>query len=275
MLSVKLYVSSHKEFPIPKHPLIQGIYLGNHVDLLPKDNTGENISHKNPYYCELTAQYWVWKNQVADYYGFFHYRRYLSPRTRNSLPYSIEKLPNEFCLNRMDFSKFQELVYDYDLIAPKGEEMHLSVEAHYASAPDHHKKHLDIAKKSLVEMWPEYENSMEVYFSQSKIYFGNMYIMSRAVFLDYCAWLFPVLEDLEAEIDFDSLSVAEQRVIGYVAERLFGVYYTHRKEDLRVLEVPRVDFEPNFRVRTGKKLVNFLLPPESKRRFWVKGCRKK
>ena len=40
------------------------------------DNDGENISSKNPMYCELTAQYWAWKNADADYYGFCHYRRY-------------------------------------------------------------------------------------------------------------------------------------------------------------------------------------------------------
>ena len=46
---------------------------------MPGDDTGDNISAKNPLFCELTLQYWVWKNRMdADYIGFLHYRRQLN-----------------------------------------------------------------------------------------------------------------------------------------------------------------------------------------------------
>ena len=80
--TIKIYVVCHKKSYVPKNPYLYPIQVGASIagtrlsDMLD-DDEGDNISEKNKSYCELTAQYWAWKNDDADYYGFFHYRRYL------------------------------------------------------------------------------------------------------------------------------------------------------------------------------------------------------
>ena len=83
MSRIKILVSCHKETDYIKNEIFQPIQLGcaNTELRMPEmlyDDVGDNISSLNPAYCELTAQYWAWKNMDADYYGFCHYRRYFS-----------------------------------------------------------------------------------------------------------------------------------------------------------------------------------------------------
>ena len=78
---IKIFVSAHKPAVFPKAASIIPIQVGaENAPVLFQDtlhdNEGDNISSLNPMYCELTAQYWAWKNTDADYYGFCHYRRY-------------------------------------------------------------------------------------------------------------------------------------------------------------------------------------------------------
>ena len=80
-MGVKTMVASHKKCEIPKDCLYLPILVGKALNLnkdfgYQGDNSGENISKKNPYYCELTAVYWRWKNLKADYIRLAHYRRY-------------------------------------------------------------------------------------------------------------------------------------------------------------------------------------------------------
>lgn len=49
----------------------------------------DNIAHLNYFYCELSAQYWVWKNYFSNYtyIGFEQYRRHFCiDKTKNTAP---------------------------------------------------------------------------------------------------------------------------------------------------------------------------------------------
>ena len=67
MKKISMYVVTHKKvdkkFDDNMYKFIQ---VGKSVDDASinevKDNTGDNISKKNSNYCELTAMYWIWKN---------------------------------------------------------------------------------------------------------------------------------------------------------------------------------------------------------------------
>lgn len=274
MAEMKLMVSCHQKTAVPTSPLLHPVQVGTALsgERFPgffHDDEGENISSQNRSYCELTAQYWAWKNLRADYCGFFHYRRYLYPDTGAKRPYRIEGTPTPELLDRLGYDRFSDLIGQYDLILPKGEDMHLSVREHYASAPFHHRKDLELMETLVRERCPDYVPAMEKYLSRTECYFGNIFIAGWAVFEDYCGWLFPLLEEFDRRADTAGYGPQEQRVEGYLAERLLGVWATHHRE-LRQLELPRVHFIEDPAQRRKQRLVNFLLPPGSKRRSVVK-----
>ncbi len=276
MADIKLFVCCHQPFPVPKHPLLVPVQVGSaladsHFAGFVHDDEGENISVKNRSYCELTAQYWAWKNVEADYYGFFHYRRYLYPDMNAKRPYRLEGEPTVQVLEKLGYERFAKYIEQYDLIVPKGENMYIPVREHYADAPFHHGKDLKIVEEIIRERFPAYIPAMEEYLSGTVCYFGNIYIMKRPVFRDYCGWLFPILEEFDRRTDVSGYSAQELRVDGYLAERLLGIYLTFVGQEHQTLELPRV----HFGERLKRKAIYRLFPPGTRRRATVKGLGRK
>lgn len=58
MSNIKIFICAHKEVSLPKHPYFLPIQAGAALhDLIigyQPDNEGDNISIKNPHFCELT-----------------------------------------------------------------------------------------------------------------------------------------------------------------------------------------------------------------------------
>ena len=79
-MKIVMIVAAHKAYRMPEDPMYLPLHVGKAGKSLELgfqgDDTGDNISEKNPEYCELTGLYWAWKNLDADYIGLSHYRRY-------------------------------------------------------------------------------------------------------------------------------------------------------------------------------------------------------
>ena len=103
--------------------------------------------------------------------------------------------------------------------------------------------------------------------------------MKHDLFHQYCSWLFPILEEFDQRNNWDKYhgNDAAMRVDGYLAERLFGIWYTHLKqtERIKTYELSRVHFAAIDGGKGGlqkMKLVNAILPPGTRRRSMVSRC---
>jgi lipopolysaccharide biosynthesis glycosyltransferase len=245
MKNVKIFVSCHKESFVPENTYFVPVQVGaaltdKRLAGMTPDNTGDNISHKNKSFCELTAQYWVWKNVDADYYGFCHYRRYFS--------FNSEKLDcdgwktvcrhylNKTAINEMQVNdeQIKKQVLPYDIITPTAvplrEVNFKSVYEQYKAAHKLNIEDVDTVMEIIKERHPEFTKAAEKYIYGSTAYFCNMFIMKKELFYEYCEWLFDILFEFERRWDPSLRSEEGLRTPGHLGERLFGVYVTWLKE---------------------------------------------
>lgn len=227
-MNTKILVCIHK----PGRSLQNEVFLPIHVgktlsskDLgIQGDNTGKNISEKNREYCELTAHYWAWKNlENVDYIGLFHYRRYLdldrrSPRLRNII--SADKLTVPRCDIKNELSNCDIL-----LSTPYYYSVSNKIEYCYS----HIREDYDILEQVVQELYPEYRKAFrQIMLKRNRQSVGNLFVTRWSIFDAYSQWLFDILFETEKRIKLSPYPY-QQRVFGFMAERLLDVYCYHHK----------------------------------------------
>ena len=211
------------------------------------DNSGENISTLNPYYCELTGLYWAWRNLACDYLGLVHYRRYFTKMTKK---YNESINIDDVILNRYEI---EELLENSEVIVPKRRKYYIeTLYSHYDHTFDG--SHLDLARKMIEMKNPEYLSSFDKVMKQRSGYMFNMFIMKKELADDYFSWLFPILDSMYESIDLSDLTDFEARLFGRVSEILFNVWLD--KNDLKIKEIPFMYME---KVDLFKKGMSFLM----------------
>lgn len=182
------------------------------------DDSGENISDRNSNYCELTALYWMWKNQrdFVDYCGLFHYRRFLEIAEDDIL-----RLKNN----------------DVDVILPYP----MMCEPNIS---EHHKRYVsdnewEIMIDVIKEIHPEYTNSFKEIFEKSYMYNYNMFIAKKEILKNFCQWLFPILDAIYEKSQPKGRE-RNDRYIGYIGENLLTLYFMHNKDKYKIYHTKRI-----------------------------------
>lgn len=214
-MSIKLFIMTHKPFTPPPDPMYVPLHVGRAgaSDLgYLGDDSMDSISTDNPYFCELTGMYWLWKNyHASDYIGICHYRRYLI-NEKGSL---------------FTESQLEKLLSEYDMVTTKL--LTLTCSYYEGFGENHHRKDLILTGNVLKEKYPEYADTFDRLVHGPHTYFGNIFIASKKEYDRYCTWLFDILFEVQKHTDFTGYNDYEKRLFGFLSEFLQTVWIRYHR----------------------------------------------
>lgn len=239
--TITVGVATHKPYRMPDDPMYLPLHVGAalHPDVcagMTGDDSGDNISDRNGCYCELTGLYWLWKNCDADYKGLVHYRRHLGSARLGA------RLKRDRFERIVGSDEVRALLAEHDIIVAKKRHYYIeTVYSHYAHT--FHAEQFDACRQVLADMAPDYAPAWDRLMASTGAHIFNMFIMRRERFDAYCAWLFPLLFELERRLDPAQYGDAFQaRYLGRVSERLLDPWLA--TNGYGFAELPVVSPEP-------------------------------
>lgn len=275
MSEIKIFVThiSNKEDASINNGLMVDVVAGADYQTKPlpdgwvPDNTRDHISKKNKSYCELTTQYWAWKNVEADYYGFCHYRRFLSlsdkkyksndPGHRGQVYVKVLNDTTAHLYHLDDDQSAQKFIERYDCILPQKQNVsqlptpigrQRSVYKHFESHNRLFMNGTDLKTLLSVisELYPDYSNDAKEFLASSYFWGYNCFILKKEYFFQLCEFEFSILEEMEKRIDTSLYNQQMARMPGFMGEIVSCIFFYHlikHTQTLKVAEVQLLYFE--------------------------------
>ncbi len=233
-MDIKIYIATHKRYPMPHTECYVPLYVGKNGREgigYKGDDTGDNISALNPYFCELTGLYYAWKNESYDAIGLVHYRRYFkgsgayhdstvrdSGSGSSAGSYVIKQLAKVITKEEA-----QQLFETADVILPKKRNYYIeSLYSHYAHTL--YVEPLDETGRIIAQKYPEYSAEFERLHRRKSAHMLNMFLMKKSVADEYFEWLFDILFELYRRTDASRYDKFHARFYGRISELLLDVY---------------------------------------------------
>ena len=200
---------------------------GREKFLVDVPHAGDNIDRLNPWYCELTGLYWMWRNRSTEYVGLEHYRRFFAS-------VKTEK-------RRMGIAEAQEII----------EGGHDMIVTEYFHGPRYtaldwfrDSNYLRYLEKFMSVLSKADRDGFDGYLRRHSLIQCNMFIGRRRVMERWCEFIFDVLSRYDRA---ERPGEGNRRMDGYFAEHFFG--YWLERERVPVLKAPKVEID--YVVRAG------------------------
>lgn len=289
MSDIKIFVTHtpNRDTMKVQNPLLYNVIAGSDFQTrettegIYRDNQGENISSLNKSYCELTTQYWAWKNIEADYYGFCHYRRFFSFNNEKikvsdwgtiEYDYLDERAMQELHFNEPDMRSYIE---NYDFLIAEGVPASCmnarTVYDHYRKAPELHIQDVTLFLDIIKEKYSYLSETAAEFFDGKTFYPCNMFIMKKELFQEYSAILFDVLGEFEKRADMSEYSREGYRTTGHLGERMTGIYYLYlqkqkkyRLGEIQIALIHNADEETEIKQEPSENVVPVVLAANQK-----------
>ena len=236
-MEIKVIVAAHKEYPMPQDPMYLPLQVGaagKESIGWQRDDAGEQISEKNPTYCELTGLYWAWKNLDCTHLGMVHYRRHFKG---SAAPFGV-----------LSQAEAQKLLERTDCIVPARQRYYIeTIYSHYQHT--HYEQDLRKTRQILERDFPDYVQAFDRHMKERSGHMFNMFIMKKELADDWCRFCFAVLSALEQEIDLSGYDEYQARVFGRISEILLDVWLI--RNEISYAEVPLVYTEKINWVKKG------------------------
>ncbi len=198
------------------------------------DDTGDNISEKNPSFSELTALYWVWKNVREEYIGWSHYRRRLE-LSEQEIEYYIQQ--------GVDAILAEPVIFQSEGEVQNIRELYISY--HTADAWE---TMMEVIRRRDSECYVH----IEALSQGTEMFPACMGIYKYEHFERYCAWVFPILEEVYSIIG-EKWDRYQNRYIAFLAERLHSFYFMHYEPDMQIVTVPIREYKSKSKSISDRK----------------------
>ena len=240
-----IIIATHKKYPMPSDSIYLPLHVGKNHQTgfgFQGDDTGKNITEKNPGFCELTGLYWAWQNLDSDYIGLAHYRRHFRGGHKGKDKFS-QIITRE---------ELEPLLQKTDIVLPKKRRYYIeTIKNHYCHTM--HEETLEETIKIIKEKYPEYRDSLQKVMKHRYMHAFNMFIMKKEYLDEYCSWLFDILFELENRMKDRTYDTFHSRFYGRVSELLLDVWLDYKGYSYQ--EIPFIYLE---NINWPQKISKFL-----------------